>query len=160
AVDRTAAADLLLDTDVTGTWLRQGWAETLAIARHLQPNVRRAVVITGSSPPDRVWQANARKQLEAAGPIEFIYLSDLALPEILDRVRTLPKNAIVLVGVFLRDAAGRDTRTPDALRQIAAASSAPVYGLTDNAVGTGVVGGHVVSFEAHGQAAAELALRV
>ena len=160
AVDRTAAADLPPDPDVTGTWLHQGWADTLSLARQLQPDVRRAVVITGSSPPDRVWHASAREQLGTAGPIEVTYLSELGFPEILDTVRALPKSTIVLVGVFLRDAAGRDTRTPDALRQITAASSAPVYGLTDNAVGAGVVGGHVVSFEAHGKAAAELALRV
>ena len=46
------------------------------------------------------------------------------------------------------------------IRRIAASSSVPTYGVTDNAVGAGAVGGHVVSFEAHGRTAAELALRV
>jgi PAS domain S-box-containing protein len=36
----------------------------------------------------------------------------------------------------------------------------PVYVLQDQSVGTGVVGGHVVSFENHGRTAAGLALRV
>ena len=33
AVDPTAAADLRLGPDVTGTWLHMGWADTLAAAR-------------------------------------------------------------------------------------------------------------------------------
>ena len=160
AVDPTAAADLRLDPDVTGTWLHQGWGETLELARQLEPGTRRALVVTGSSPVDRVWLGGARKQLPVGGPVEIVHISDLGLEDILARVRALPKGAIVLVGVFLRDATGRDTRTPEVVRQIAAASSAPVYALTDNALGTGAVGGHVVSFEAHGKVAAELALRV
>ena len=42
--------------------------------------------------------------------------------------------------------------------KMVAASPVPVYGLTDGVIGAGVVGGHVVSFEAHGKVAAGLAL--
>ena len=47
SVDRASVADLRLDTDVTGTWLRQDWAETLDLARRLQPDIRSAVVVGG-----------------------------------------------------------------------------------------------------------------
>src|SRR6185295_11077602 len=63
-------------------------------------------------------------------------------------------------GVFFRDATGRDFSTPEALTRIAAAASVPVYALTEAAIGTGVVGGNVSSFEAHGRVGAELALRM
>ena len=161
ALDPTAAADLKLDADVTGTWLHQGWAETLELARRLQPGIRRAIVITGSSPPDLAWLAGAREQLSAAdAAIEVAYLADRPFQEILDGVTRLPSTAVVLVGPFLRDATGRDFRTADAIRQISAAASVPVYGLTEVAVGTGAAAGYVVSFDAHGRTAAELALRV
>jgi signal transduction histidine kinase len=159
-VDRSAAADLRLEADVTGTWLRQGWAETLELARRLQPEVRRAVVVTGSSRADQVYAAGARKELAAAGPIEVTYLTDLGMEDVLREVRGLPRDSVVVVGVFFRDAAGRDFRTPEAIRQIAAVASVPVYGLNDSALGTGAVGGHVASFEAHGHVAADLALRI
>src|SRR5262245_55230078 len=70
AVDRAAASDLSLDTDVTGTWLHQGWAGTLDLARRLQPDLHRVVVVTGSSSVDRVWREEARKQLAATGSVE------------------------------------------------------------------------------------------
>jgi signal transduction histidine kinase/ABC-type uncharacterized transport system substrate-binding protein len=160
SVDPIASADLPLDPDVTGTWLRMGWTETLDLARRLQPATRRAVVITGSSPADRVWLEQARRQLAApGGGIEVVYRAALPMEEVLREVAGLSKGTVVLVGTFLRDPNGRDFATPDAITRIVAASRVPVYGLTDTSVGTGVVGGEVVSFEAHGRVAAELALR-
>jgi signal transduction histidine kinase len=161
AVDPTAVADLRLDADVTGTWLRQGWMETLDLARRLQPGIRRAVVVAGSSPVDRVWLNQARQQLAAPpGSIEIRYLADLPFADLLKQVAALPPQTVILIGPFFRDATGRDFLTPGAIRQIAAASRVPVYGLTEAALGTGAVGGQVASFEAHGRGAAELALRV
>jgi signal transduction histidine kinase len=82
------------------------------------------------------------------------------LEDVLKAVAALPNQTVILVGVFVRDAAGHDFVTPEVIRRIAASSSVPIYGLTDNAVGAGAVGGHVVSYEAHGKTAADLALRV
>jgi DNA-binding NarL/FixJ family response regulator/signal transduction histidine kinase len=160
SVDPTAAADLRLDADVTGTWLHQGWVETLELARGLQPEIRRAVVVTGSSPVDRIWMTEAHRQFAAARSIEVTYLSDLSLADVLTEVRSLPRQTVVLVGVFFQDASGRDFTTPEAIRQIAAAASVPVYGLTEAAIGAGAIGGHVLNFEADGQAVADLARRV
>jgi len=161
AVDPRVAADLRLDADVTGTWLHMGWTETIDLARRLQPDTRRAVVVGGVSPADRVWLDQARQQLATrAGSVEISYLADLALEDVLKAVTALPTETVVLVGVFVRDAAGRDFVTPEVVKRIVALSTVPTYGLTDNAVGAGAVGGYVVSYEAHGQAAAELALRI
>jgi hypothetical protein len=161
AVDPTAAADLQLDPDVTGVWLHQGWAETLELARRLQPSAQRAVVIGGSSSIDRVWLDQARRQLAAPpGSIEIRYLAGLGFDDLLKEVAAILPRTVILVGAFVRDGAGRDFLTPEATARIADAARVPVYGLTEGAVGSGIVGGHVVSFGAHGQAAAELALRV
>jgi signal transduction histidine kinase/ABC-type uncharacterized transport system substrate-binding protein len=159
-VDPTAASDLQLDSGVTGTWLHMAWRETLDLARKLQPDITRAVVIVGSSPSDRVWLEQAKVQLAPAAGIQARYLTDRSFDDILKEVATLPRQTVVLLGPFLRDTTGRDFTTVDAARRIAAAASVPVYGLTETTVGTGVVGGQVVNFDAHGQAAAALALRV
>lgn len=161
AVDRSAAADLQLAADVTGTWLRIGWAETLDLARRLQPETRRAIIVNGSSPVDRVWLAQAQRQLGSHhGAIEVTYLTDRPLEDVLKEVAALPARTVVLFGSILRDSAGQDLSPRETVGRVAAAASVPVYGLSEPTVGTGVVGGHVVSFEAHGQVAAELALRV
>jgi signal transduction histidine kinase/ABC-type uncharacterized transport system substrate-binding protein len=161
AVDPPAIADLGLGSDVTGTWLHQGWAETLELARRLQPETHRVVVVNGSSPVDRAWLAEGRRQLAAAGKsIEVAYLTDMSLEQVLTEVKALRKGTVVLFGVYLRDPTGRDWTTPDAVARVSAAAGVPVYALTEVSVGSGAVGGHVVRFAAHGTMAAELALRV
>ena len=161
AVDPTAAADLRSATDVTGTFLHLGWRETLDLARRFQPDLRQAVVVTGSSPADQVWMAAARRQLASTGlPIDVTYRSGPSLGDFLSEVKSLPGQTVVMVGAFLRDATGRDLATPDVVTRIAGASRVPVYTLNEAAVGTGAVGGQVVSFETHGKTAADLALRI
>jgi signal transduction histidine kinase len=161
SVDPKAAGDLRLDADVTGTWLHIGWMETLELAHRLQPDIRRAVVVGGTSPSDRVWLNQARAQLAMqSGLVEVEYLTGLGLEDILKTVAVLSAQTVVLVGPYLRDVTGRDFVSPDVIGRIAASASVPTYAVTDNAVGTGAVGGYVVSFDAHGRTAAELALRV
>ena len=161
SVDRPSAADLRLGTDVTGTWLRQDWVETLDLALRLQPDVRKAIVVAGSGPNDLLWLAAARQQLAVhRHPLEIGYLAGGSIQQITEQVAALPANTVVLVGAFLRDAAGQSFNTRDAVARIARASRVPVYVLQDHAVGGGSVGGHVVSFEAHGRTGARLALRV
>jgi hypothetical protein len=160
-VDRAAAADIPLDQNVTGTWLVPGWAGTLDAALGLQPRIRRAVVIGGTASVDRVWLASARRQLALhQGRVEITYLTDLSLSDVLTKVAALPPDSVVLIGAFLRDAAGQSFTTREVVARITAVSSAPVYGLGETLLGEGIVGGQVVSYEAHGRVAAEFALRV
>jgi signal transduction histidine kinase len=118
-------------------------------------------VIVGSSAGEQFWVQAAREQLaHFAGTIEIDYLVDASFEGILKTVAALPKDAVVLLGPFLRDGTGRDFATPMVAQRITTASSVPVYALTEGVIGTGVVGGHVMSFDAHGRVAAELALKV
>ena len=141
--------------------MRQGWAETLDLARRLHPATRRTVVVVGSTPAERFYVTAAQEQLSPyAGSIEANYLVDLSLEQVLQEIAALPKHSVVLAGPFLRDGTGRDFATPWVISRIAAVAGVPIYGLTEASIGAGVVGGHVLSFEAHGKVAAELALGV
>jgi len=161
AVEESALADLPPGSMDTGTWRRRGWAETLDLARRLHPGTRRAVVIVGSSAAERLWLETARQQLEARrGSIEISYLVDSSVEDLVTAVAGLPKDTVVLMGPFLRDGTGRDFTTPAVVKRLIAVAPVPIYGLTDTVVGSGAIGGDVVSFEAHGKMAARLILNV
>src|SRR5262249_12448773 len=135
AVDRHAASDIALPADVTGLWLSISWSGTLQAARRLQPATTRAVVVTGVSGSDRCWAAAARAQPASfAPPTALDCLSDLSIEEAARRAARLPAGTVVLIGAFARDAAGRDFFGGHAARQIAAASSVPVYTVVDTQV--------------------------
>jgi two-component system, NarL family, sensor kinase len=119
------------------------------------------VVVVGASEAERLWADSARQQLAAvAGPIEITYLVGSSSETVLKTIAALPKDSVVLSGPFLRDGTGRDFTMSTFMSQMMAVARVPVYGLTEGAIGTGVVGGYVVSFEAHGKVAAALALRM
>jgi len=161
AVESSTFADLPVGVAVTGTWRRRGWGETLDLARRIHPGTRRAVVIVGSSTAERFWLEDARQQLAAyAGSIEVSYLVGLSFEDVLKEVAALQNGTVVLAGPLLRDRTGRDFATPEVITRMVAVARVPIYGLTEGIIGTGAVGGYVVSFEAHGMVAAELALRV
>jgi hypothetical protein len=59
-----------------------------------------------------------------------------------------------------RDSTGHVFVPRDALLDVARAANAPVYGLWENMLGQGMVGGHLMSFKAQGRMAGELGRRV
>jgi signal transduction histidine kinase len=157
AVDRSAAGDVVLGEGISGVWLSADWAGTLAAALRLQPHVDRVLVVTGVSQSVRAWAEAARSQLETPGsPIVISYMIAPTMEDVLARVAVLPPGTVVLLGPFGRDASGRDFRAPDAGARIAKASAVPVYTVVDGSIGSGVVGGRVVSFEAQGRRQAEI----
>ncbi len=162
SVDRAALGSLPLADDVTGIWLSTDWAGTLDAALRLQPDTRHVVLISGTSFIDRVWQATAKRQLgdRYQGRVAIDYVTDLSVEQVLQRVAKLSKGTIVLFGAFSRDATGQNLIGAEIVRRVAASSTVPVYGPTDTYVGGGIVGGHVVSFQAQGARAAELAVRL
>jgi signal transduction histidine kinase len=161
AVDRAAAADVVVGGDISGVWLSADWAGTLESALRLQPRTERVLVVTGASGFIRVWAAAARSQLEGLGrPVAIDYLIAPTMEAALARVAALPAGTIVLLGPFGRDATGRDFRAPEVGTRLAKASTVPVYTVIDTNIGSGVVGGRVVSFETHGARQAEIGARL
>src|SRR6185503_10735714 len=141
--------------------LRFNLPGTLDLAVRLQPAARRIVVVSGTSPYDRNWQRRAREALKAyEGRLEVSYWSGLSLQQLLENLRELRADAIVLYLAFSDDGAGHTYSPADVAKRIAAASAAPVYGVLETYLGQGIVGGAFPTFEAHGKLAGLVALRV
>jgi len=119
-------------------------------------------VVGGSSSYDRSVQASLRERLHNYElKLDFEYLTDLAMPQLLDRVRHLPDHSVVLYLSILRDAAG--TQFIDATEagpMVAQAASAPVFTFADLNLGHGEAGGYVLDFADEGKVAGAMALRI
>jgi formate hydrogenlyase transcriptional activator len=151
----------LLQPGMAGVTLRFNLPGTMDLAVRLQPAARRIVVVSGTSPYDRNWQRRAREALKSyEGRLEVSYWSGLSLQQLLENLRELRADAIVLYLTFSDDGAGHTYSPADVAKRIAAASAAPVYGVLETYLGQGIVGGAFPTFEAHGKLAGQVALRV
>ena len=134
---------------------------TLDAALKLHPQTQRVVLVGGTAKTDKTLEQLAR---EALGPyerrLEVIFLTDLPLAEILQRVAKLPPHTMVFYLCMYRDSAGNAFVPRDALALVAQAANAPVYGLWDTLLGHGIVGGHLMSLKTQGSMAGEIGLRV
>ena len=153
--------DARLAPDVTGVTMLVDWTAGVELALRLEPRTQRVVFVGGTGPTERVWEGLARQAFSKfENRVTFSYLSGLPMSEILTAVATLPKGTVVVLGAFLRDAAGRTFTTQEALSLLAGASTAPIYSFGESLLGHGIVGGPLISFEVQGVKAAELGLRI
>jgi signal transduction histidine kinase len=130
---------------------------TAELAWRLRPSTRRLVVISGSGEFDRAMERLARAQLEPhAKRLAIEYWHDAPIAEFVRRIGELgPDDAVLYLSVG-RDADGRTFVPRDALKKLAAASAAPIYGPFETFIGHGIVAGNVYSFEASGRRLGEL----
>jgi PAS domain S-box-containing protein len=152
---------LVSSKDVANIWIELGARTTLEAARRLQPKARQVVVIGGSSTTGKNLLDQVRDQIgDNSGQLSIIYLTNLPISEICEKVAALGSESIVLYVTLSRDTRGRQFITSDVISKIAAASGAPVYALLDTHVGSGAVGGYVTSFAELGKQAGEMGLQL
>jgi len=150
-----------LDLDFTGVENDMAPAETVGIALQLLPGTERVVVVGGASDFDKLQQAVVRQKLKVfEGQVEIIYLTDLAMPDLLQRLRRLPNRTVVLLTSVAQDAAGTGFKSSEAGPMVAAAANAPVFSLFDVYINHGEVGGELSSLSDQGKAAGDIALRM
>ena len=160
-VTRSTYETLQLPPDITGVINNAYPAKTLELAERLQPGARRLVVIAGSGNVDRRWREIAREAIEAHDPkLETAYWSDLTYNALLADVSRLPSDTIVLLLTVFADSEGKRFIPRDVAAAVAKASAAPVYGLFDTYLGTGIVGSYTDTFESLGITAADMAFEI
>ena len=150
-----------LDSDFTGVENDTAPAETVRIALRLVPGTRNVVVVGGVAPIDREVLANVKKELMSyEGRVEISYLTDLAMPDLLQRLGRLPSNTIILLTSIAQDAARTSFKSNESSPPITRAANAPVFSLFDVHLNYGEVGGYLSSLREQGKVSGGMALRI
>jgi len=146
---------------VTGVILGDNVADLLKIAFRLRPGTKRVALVAGAAPTDAYGETMLRNGLKPyEEKIGLIDLTKLPMQEILDRVRSLPPDTIVLYSSIFKDGAGKIFVPREALSLISTAANGPTFNPYDGTIGYGNVGGRLISFDLQGREAAALALRI
>lgn len=147
-----------LPADVVGVPIQYDFPGAIDLALRWHPQVRRLVVVTGSSSQDRAWEAELRGKVSRfQDRVTVEFLAGLPTAAVLKRLSELGGDAVVFTPGYFEDGAGHQFVPREVARLVAAAAAAPVYGPFDTFIGTGIVGGSMLNFAAMGRKAGEIA---
>jgi signal transduction histidine kinase len=152
------AGDPRLDSRFTGTWMNYEPVKTIEAALRLLPETRHVVVVGGTTAFDKTAMSITKANLASlASKLDFLYMTDLEMSELLRRLQQLPKQTVVLYISFFQDAAGHKfINATGALPMVARASNAPVFGISDTYLGNGILGGNLMRFQEQGKVSARI----
>ena len=147
-----------LDSRFTGTWVKLEPEKTLEVALRLFPDTRHVFVVGGSSDFDKAVLSLTKLALSSFNTkAEIVYLAEMEVGRLLERLENLPDHSIVFYVSFLQDSTGKKfLNATKALPMIAAASNGPDFGMSDTYMGHGIVGGDMLTFEKQGKITAQI----
>ena len=159
--DRRESILKVAGTKVTGVWANFDVTKTLDIALQLQPDAKRVVVTAGSSAEDQKTLDEAKaafRPFEARLP--FTYLTNITLEELRYQLSRMPRDTVVIFLLFSSDPPGSRYTGPEAIMAVAPTSGAPIFGMSDRYLGSGIVGGSLIDFVSIGEQLGNVSLRI
>ena len=144
-----------LPADVQGVPIVYEFARTIEQALAWHPQARHLVLVTGTSPQDREWEAQLRREVPRfTARVHPEFLAGLTTPALQQRLAQLKDDTVVFAAGYFRDGDGREFTPRDAVQGMTAVSGAPVYAAFNTFIGTGVVGGYMLDYRGMGRQAA------
>jgi signal transduction histidine kinase len=145
---------------VTGVLSDVAFAETLELALHLQPSVKRVFVVAhAATAPDygeRVRSALAR----FSDRVQITHLAERSVPGLLAAVKATPPDSLILYTRYVQADTDRTVYSDEVARLMAEVSPVPIYGTRDLYIGTGIVGGMMRGSRETGIRVAEITRQV
>src|ERR1051326_3599944 len=149
--------DDVIPPDMPGMRIDYDWVTTFKLAQSLQPDAKTLVFVSGNSFLGSSWQNDAVLQLKPYLPQYQVRYLTGTHEEVLEQVRHLPRDSIVLLMPIFGSNFGAPS---EAAIDYAEASSAPVYSPVSTLFGSGIVGGNVASYDQQGITVADLAMNI
>jgi signal transduction histidine kinase len=151
-----------LNSYFTGNWEEFEPAKTMDAALQLQPDTRHVVIVGGVSTYDRRLESIFRQQLRSYETrLEISFLTDLDMPGLLERLRHLPAQTVVMYSHYGMDTKGtRYIGASQAFPMIVRAANVPIYIQSDAELVRGGVGGYLQSFAREGTILGQIASRI
>ncbi len=127
----------------------------------LLPDTQTIAVVIGASELEHFWLGELKRELAPlTNRVNFLWLNDLSLEQMRQRVADLPPHSAIVYGLLVTDAAGIPHERQDALLSLHAVANAPIFGIYEDELGKGIVGGPYSSQRRNGREIAAAALRI
>lgn len=147
---------------ITGVRDDPSFAETIALALRLHPGTRELIFV---GCPNNLPGALAREGVvgaltEFAGRVDAVFWDDLHVEDLKERLVRLQLGQLVFIYGFICDRTDRVISAAELGELISGIAPVPVYSFWDYMLGSGIVGGKLVSSRQQGVLGAQMALRI
>lgn len=135
--------------------------KAISTALGLFPGTESVYFFSGVAKSDRLMFSLAQKASEKLDSgIQVHLFNDISMDEVLQTVRDLPGNSLVIVPSFTVDNKQVTYFNPEAIRLISKVAKAPVFTFTNMGFGEGAIGGYLLSYNKVGLRAGETAVNI
>jgi signal transduction histidine kinase len=162
-LDSLASDQELVQSDnVTKIILKFRFDESIQAACKLIPACKNIYIISGCSPTDKYFTSMVRASSSNFDKNRnFVFITNLSLDSIIQIVRKLPENSILIVPTFLSDIKGIQYSTPEVIGLLSTFCNCPIFPLFDSFIRReGGIGGYVFSYNSVGMEAGRIAMEI
>jgi len=150
ALDERMIRGRKLGANVTAVFLRYDARATVEAALRLLPGTRQIVVVGGASRLDLGYVDVVREDLrDLTSPVAATYITKQPLKAVLAVVAALRDDALVLFLSMQSDGDGVARTGLEVLEALRSVAKVPIYGLSGNLLGRGIVGGVLFDTQRH-----------
>jgi len=135
--------------------------ETVQLALQLHPNATELYVINDYLKTGRAWARDMDADLqEFADRLAIHHAANVSFEDLIKEIANLGPNALVLLGVYYSDRDGRYFTYERIGAMLSEASNVPVYCMLEFNIGSGIVGGNVISGYYQGKIMAQIGVQI
>jgi len=162
SLDQRYLKDAPLGNNETAVVVDNDFPRAIEGVLQLLPQTRQVFIVAGSGLQGRFWRRQLEDQFNTRfhDRLTFVWLDDLSLQELLRRVASLPANSAIFHLTFGADASGAAYADERVLADLHAAANAPLFASHSVFLGTGAVGGSLLSIEGLSRETADVAVRL
>jgi len=140
-------SDIELNEKTISIPLKLNIEKAIESALDIFPNTNSVYIITGVSRADRLLLAASKiaaTRLKKIINVNFI--TDASMDEVLNRVKNIPANSIIIVPNFQTDNKNVPYTNQESVRLISRSSNVPVFVTLSSGFGVGSMGGYLINF--------------
>lgn len=135
--------------------------ESFRVVVKTRPTTKKIYVLMGMLNLEKETMASLHKNLaELSEQVEIIYLDNLTVPEMLDKVSSITGDAAIMYFFAFKDVAGTNYQPKELMKDIYSRAKVPIYTTAGSYFGSGIVGGYLYNGELLGKRVAELGLDI
>ncbi len=151
---------------ITGTLHVHDVSTVMATALKRHPDTRSLVVVHDLSPAGLAYREQVQSWTEdilrrrPGLVVAFLSAAQYSTPELIEQIRVLPLDSLVLLTAWSQDRDGHPQRLDDVLARIARVSPVPVYGITGSGGGFNTPEARLEEAHLQGKVAATVAVKI